>query len=482
MQVQSIISGFLVFKVSLLGGLVLFASCSDSRPDLRKSNGENATSETPVNEPLRIQPGEANLANTDMSVMGYQYNTNLREHPDCGNGMVRHVEAGQLSVNYGFVRSDQKPPTRNGDTLSFTSSERHVSLKKTPHGLDMVLAINTREAYKNAVPEKVDSRVKHCWPHMLVARNIPAQDEQTQVNLGKLSSLKLHFAATLTDSELYEGKNDPAYTGHFLFYIKVRNLEGSRAAWIGSDIYDYRYESGLMPLTEAPLASHVDGESNIQVVSLRGNTVPLASLRELMKRGNRVEFDVDLLPAISKSFAALKWDENLANYVLNHFNIGWESPGLFNGKMLIHDFNLTAVEKNAGPTPVAQTAQAAQEQTIKIHRFRNVETDDFLLSHSSSEAAGLPGWVYEGVAFQAHGSGIPIYRCLRNENQKHFESKGNNCEGAGKNEAVLFYGRDNGVTQVWRCYHSRRNLHLTTVDRAECERHGFQEIVPLTKI
>jgi hypothetical protein len=273
---------------------------------------------------------------------GYQYNPNLRAYPDqCDNGLQISTAPGRLTANYGYVTSRHDAPQQNGDLFSYTSAERFVSVKRTDQGLDMVLAINTQRAYNNAVPQKNALQLAHCWPHMLVAQDFTAA-QLAATNLGDLDMLALRFDAVLRDSTMYAGSRDPSYTGHFLFHVKVRSLDGARQMWVGSVIYDYRFEAGTLSLASTPLLAHVDGQSKIQVVSLLGNTVPLQQVKSLMNRGNRVSFNINILPAIVQSIAALKWDANLSNYVFDHFNIGWEAPGLYNGKMEIYGFNIDA--------------------------------------------------------------------------------------------------------------------------------------------
>jgi len=116
----------------------------------------------------------------------------------------------------------------------------------------------------------------------------------------------------------------------------------------------------------------------------------------------------------------------------------------------------------------------------KVYRFSNVRTGDYLLTIDPTEVAGE--WRYEGLKFGAPAnSGIRIFRCLR-DNQKHFLSTFVDCEGAGRNEGVLFFGEAAGTKQVWRCYSPSRDVHLTTIARQECDINGFAQVVPLTKV
>ena len=112
MQFQSIFSGFWVFKVSLLGGLVLFASCSDSRPDLRKSSAIY-DSETSENGENSDGTADAEQNSSDADVLANSADDEMNSGIDAVsgdptvNGLDQSSPTGESALDMPKTRADQ---------------------------------------------------------------------------------------------------------------------------------------------------------------------------------------------------------------------------------------------------------------------------------------------------------------------------------------------------------------------------------------
>jgi len=383
--------------------------------------------------------------------------------PDGPRPLEWHNHDGRVwKVNTGYSTQMMSPLSRRviGDRvrLEAANSARAIIVESHTEGIDVELGINTWPDFDgNPPPSHSDGRVTHFWPHMILDQDLPRED---RLMVDRLGEVRVRFDARLLHAELAPESHPNAHTGHFLFHFLVRDEVG-RGFWIGSDLYDARnHRRGGYEAT--PFSGWNDNNTDLHIFSLRGHAVPLDALHRIM-RGEAVSLDFDVHPYLVRALEEMRArgrisEAEKSGFWVSHFNIGWEAPGLFNGRMKVRDLRV----------------DLRPAQPHSVHRFRNVTTDDYLYTTVTGEVMGAPDWVHEGPAFTLLSSGVgpELFRCRR-DNNKHFLSTHLDCEGQIR-EGSLGHGVAGGGRALHRCYSPVRDVHLSTTHVEECGGDGFR--------
>lgn len=128
------------------------------------------------------------------------------------------------------------------------------------------------------------------------------------------------------------------------------------------------------------------------------------------------------------------------------------------------------------PAPVAKTPLIAMNMSF-------ADNGDWLMSRDANE--GAPKYHFNGIQYRvlespsAAFASQPLYRCI-DGNGTHYQSNDFNCEGAGKEEALLgyVYSSDpgNGAQEIHRCIGASGSPIVSTTRDADCDPFIMQNI------
>ena len=242
---------------------------------------------------------------------------------------------GLAQWNSKFSLAGSQPTRLASGGIRFSNEAKAVTFG--PPGsvdADLLLAINSGREYGKRLRQPGEP-----WPHLLISQNI-----ENGPLLVKLTQLHFHLEYRVRCAQLFrkETAKPNLHAAQLLAFLTVQNCNQQSKGygdylWVGIPLYDSRNR-------EAKTYAAMDSGTGKFIYTPAATNYTTVSAHT----GCWVTIDRDLLPLILDGLKTawgrnfLKGSQDLNDFCIGGFNLGWELPGSFDAEAQIRGLALEA--------------------------------------------------------------------------------------------------------------------------------------------
>lgn len=235
---------------------------------------------------------------------------------------------------YGLSKNDK---LIIGDTVFYQNKGKKAGFYRSNEGVAISLELFGANEY--STPRESGGS----WPHLLLEQSI-----SEPLFLTKMNSLICNIQAKLVYAENHMNSTDfdpKLHTCHVTLFFSVGNINKNSNNyrdyfWFGLPIYDYRYDK-----KERYMAQDTGKKDSTKkfIFTLSTNEV----FGNSSNNDKWMKANIDVLSKIREGFEIAKQrgylkESNWEDMAVGSINIGWETPGTFNSKIILKGLSLNA--------------------------------------------------------------------------------------------------------------------------------------------